>query len=204
MFVEVLLNAVGALTWDYTWWRAGVPWLIFLIGYLPFFLVAFWVFDMESVKQKAITVGSILGFDLVCLVVFGAITGVPSALVSRRALRDVDFADWRQRKAFYTTLLDDPARFDKQTVRVVGDVTKSLGILGYGAGMGAAKLALPFMAESKNASVVRKHMGYGYIAAPHAAARWPSSIATTPSSWRSKRTCPTPPSSSRSRSPFRA
>jgi hypothetical protein len=73
VFVEVLLNAVGALTWDYTWWRAGVPWLIFLIGYLPFFLVAFWVFDMESVKQKAITVGSILGFDVVCLVVFGAI-----------------------------------------------------------------------------------------------------------------------------------
>ena len=73
VFVEVLLNAAGALTWDYTWWRAGVPWLIFLIGYLPFFLVAFWVFDMESVKQKAITVGSILGFDLVCLVVFGAI-----------------------------------------------------------------------------------------------------------------------------------
>jgi hypothetical protein len=73
VFVEVLLNAVGALTWDYTWWSAGVPWLIFLIGYLPFFLVAFWVFDMESVKQKAITVGSILGFDLLCLVVFGAI-----------------------------------------------------------------------------------------------------------------------------------
>ena len=31
------------------------------------------------------------------------------------------------------TLLDDPARFDKQTVHVAGDVTKSMGILGYGA-----------------------------------------------------------------------
>src|SRR6266516_416075 len=31
------------------------------------------------------------------------------------------------------TLLDDPSRFDKQTVRIVGDVTRSLGILGYGA-----------------------------------------------------------------------
>jgi hypothetical protein len=31
------------------------------------------------------------------------------------------------------TLLDDPSRFDKQTVRVAGDVTRSLGILGYGA-----------------------------------------------------------------------
>lgn len=31
------------------------------------------------------------------------------------------------------TLLDDPGRFDKQTVRVAGEVTRSLGILGYGA-----------------------------------------------------------------------
>jgi hypothetical protein len=31
------------------------------------------------------------------------------------------------------TLLDDPSRFDKTTVRIVGDVTKSVGIMGYGA-----------------------------------------------------------------------
>ena len=31
------------------------------------------------------------------------------------------------------TLLDDPSRFDKQTVRVMGTVTKSFGLLGYGA-----------------------------------------------------------------------
>ncbi len=31
------------------------------------------------------------------------------------------------------TLLDDPSRFDKQTVRVAGTVTQSLGVLGYGA-----------------------------------------------------------------------
>jgi len=30
-------------------------------------------------------------------------------------------------------LLDDPTRFDKQTVRIAGDVTRSLGVLGYGA-----------------------------------------------------------------------
>jgi hypothetical protein len=30
-------------------------------------------------------------------------------------------------------LLDDPGRFDKQTVRIAGDVTRSLGVLGYGA-----------------------------------------------------------------------
>jgi hypothetical protein len=73
VFIEVLLNLMGALTWDYSWWSVGAPWLIFLIGYLPFFLVAFWVFDMDSVKKKMVAVGSILGFDVACLVVFGTI-----------------------------------------------------------------------------------------------------------------------------------
>jgi hypothetical protein len=73
VFVEILLNQVGALTWDYAWWNVGAPWLIFLVGYLPFFLVAFWVFDMESVTQKIKVVGGILAFDLVCLVIFAGI-----------------------------------------------------------------------------------------------------------------------------------
>ena len=75
VFVECLLHAVGALTWEYPWWNAGMPWLIFLVGYLYFFLVSFWVFDMESVKKKMITVGAILGFDIICLVVFMGILG---------------------------------------------------------------------------------------------------------------------------------
>ncbi len=75
VIVEILLNAANALTWDYAWWNARAPWLIFLIGYLPFFLVSFWVHDMESVRKKAMTVGAILGFDLVCLVVFGGVLG---------------------------------------------------------------------------------------------------------------------------------
>jgi hypothetical protein len=61
VFVEILLNQVGA------------PWLIFLIGYLPFFLVASWVFDMERLRQKMTVVGSILIFDLICLVLFAGI-----------------------------------------------------------------------------------------------------------------------------------
>ena len=73
VIVECLLNGANALTWDYSWWNLGAPWLIFLIGYLPFFLVSFWVFDMESLKRKVTTVGAILGFDLVCLVVFAGI-----------------------------------------------------------------------------------------------------------------------------------
>ena len=73
VFVEILLNAVGALTWDYPWWSARAPWLIFLCGYFHFFLVSFWVHDMEQVRKKALTVGTILAVDLLALVLFAAV-----------------------------------------------------------------------------------------------------------------------------------
>ena len=75
VFIEVLLNAVGALTWDFPWWSARAPWLILLLGYFPFFLVAFWVYDMKTVRSKAITVGTIFSVDIAALVVFGCVLG---------------------------------------------------------------------------------------------------------------------------------
>jgi hypothetical protein len=75
VFVEYLLNAVGALTWEYAWWNRGAPWLIFLIGYLTFFVAAFWVFDMRSYRRKLWTVGGIWGFDLLCAAVFAGVLG---------------------------------------------------------------------------------------------------------------------------------
>jgi hypothetical protein len=75
VFVEYLLNAAGALTWDYAWWNRGAPWLIFLVGYLPFFLVAFYVYDMTNPRRQALVVGVLLAFDAACLVVFGALLG---------------------------------------------------------------------------------------------------------------------------------
>jgi hypothetical protein len=73
VFVEILLNQVGALTWDYPWWSAGAPWLIFLFGYLTFFLVSYWVFDMESIKKKIQVIGVIYAVDVIALLVFGVI-----------------------------------------------------------------------------------------------------------------------------------
>jgi hypothetical protein len=70
VFIEYLLNSMGMLTWDYPWWNRGAPWLIFIFGYLIFFIVAFWVFDMESLKSKIQVVSGIWIFDLVCLVLF--------------------------------------------------------------------------------------------------------------------------------------
>lgn len=71
VFIEVLLNSVDALTWDWSWWDANTPWLIFLFGYLTFFVVAFWVHDMETVKKKAITTGAIWTIALALVLVFG-------------------------------------------------------------------------------------------------------------------------------------
>ena len=75
VFVEVLLNSIGALTWDHAWWSASAPWLIFLIGYLHFFLVSFWVHDMPTLRAKATTVGIIYAVNLIAVLVFGVILG---------------------------------------------------------------------------------------------------------------------------------
>ena len=71
--VEFLLNGAGQLTWDYWWWNVRMPWLIFLFGYLTFFVVAFWVHDMPTVRQKVRTVLAIYAFDAACLVLFAGV-----------------------------------------------------------------------------------------------------------------------------------
>jgi len=68
--VELALNRFGMLIWQWPWWNATAPWLIFLIGYLPFFLVAYAVYDMESRRRQIATVAAILGFDAVAFATF--------------------------------------------------------------------------------------------------------------------------------------
>jgi hypothetical protein len=70
VFIEYLLNSVNALTWDYSWWNRGMPILIFLFGYLWFFVFAFWVYDMKGFKQKLQVVGALGAVDIIALIVF--------------------------------------------------------------------------------------------------------------------------------------
>jgi len=70
VFVEYLLNGVGALTWDYPWWSRSAPWLIFLFGYLTFFVAAFWVYDMKTLKAKLIAVGTIWAVVIASIILF--------------------------------------------------------------------------------------------------------------------------------------
>ncbi|WP_202318709.1 hypothetical protein [Archaeoglobus neptunius] len=75
VFVEVLLNAASVLVWEYWWWSARMPVLIFFIGYLPFFLVAYRVYDMKSVRKQALTAFGILGFDFALFAISGGVLG---------------------------------------------------------------------------------------------------------------------------------
>jgi len=75
VIVEVWLNRIGALTWEWRGWNAGAPFLIWLVGYLPFFLVAYWVHDMASIKRQIATVGTLAGVVALALGIFGGAFG---------------------------------------------------------------------------------------------------------------------------------
>jgi hypothetical protein len=71
--VECLLNATGALTWEYPWWNTGPAALIIFGGYSLFFTVSFWVHDMKTMRAQVTTVGALLGFDVALLVILGGL-----------------------------------------------------------------------------------------------------------------------------------
>lgn len=75
VIVEIWLNQINALTWDWSWWDANTPWLIFLFGYLWFFVVAFWVHDMNDVKKQAKVVGMLWGIAAALALIFGVVLG---------------------------------------------------------------------------------------------------------------------------------
>ena len=70
VIIEVILNSAGVLTWEYPWWSRSAPWLIFFIGYLPFFVMSYWVFDMKTLKSKLIATGTVWGIIIVSLIIF--------------------------------------------------------------------------------------------------------------------------------------
>jgi hypothetical protein len=75
VFVEVLLNRADALVWEYPWWNFPNVWLIVLFGYLPFMTVAFWVYDMERIRNKITAVSAIYAVDLAAIILFGVLLG---------------------------------------------------------------------------------------------------------------------------------
>ncbi len=67
VFVECLLNIGGHLVWVYEYWNLSFKgiWLIFLFGYLHFFVVAYLVISMKSNRHKAIAVAALFAVAIV-------------------------------------------------------------------------------------------------------------------------------------------
>jgi hypothetical protein len=71
--VEVLLHATGYFHWEYWWWNVPFVPLIVVFGYLWFFLVTAYVYDMRDTRRQARFVGAMAAFVAVALVVFGPV-----------------------------------------------------------------------------------------------------------------------------------
>ena len=67
VFVECLLNIGGHLVWEYPWWNLSFSgiWLIFLIGYLHFYLITLLVVRMRTIKAKITAVGIIYAIPII-------------------------------------------------------------------------------------------------------------------------------------------
>jgi hypothetical protein len=70
VFVEVLLNRAGALVWHWRFWNVPNLGLIFLFGYLHFFVAALIVFDLEGITRKAAAVSTLYAIDIAATLVF--------------------------------------------------------------------------------------------------------------------------------------
>lgn len=71
--VEVLLHATGYFQWEYWFWNVPFVLPIVIFGYLWFFLVAAYVYDMGDVRRQARFVGWMAGLVAAAIVVFGPI-----------------------------------------------------------------------------------------------------------------------------------
>ena len=68
--VETLLNAWGALTWDYSWWGWPNLWSVILFAYAPATAFTIWVHDLRSLRAKLWLLGGIFALDALLLFLF--------------------------------------------------------------------------------------------------------------------------------------
>ena len=71
--VEVLLRATGYFHWEYWFWNVPFVVPIVIVGYLWFFLIAAYVYDMRDIRRQARFVGAMAAVVAAALIVFGPI-----------------------------------------------------------------------------------------------------------------------------------
>jgi hypothetical protein len=74
VLVEVfLVEEAGAFHWEYWWWNTSFPFLIVAFGYMTFFGIAAWVYDMgENRRRQLRVVGALAAIDVVAAIALGA------------------------------------------------------------------------------------------------------------------------------------
>lgn len=73
VFVEVLLNATGYFHWEYWWWNFPFVFPIVIFGYLWFFLIAAYVYDLPDNWGRLRVVGAMATLVATALLVFGPV-----------------------------------------------------------------------------------------------------------------------------------
>ena len=75
VFVEVLLKGTGYFHWEYWWWNFPFVLPIVVFGYLWFFLIAAYVYDLPDNRRRLRVVGTMAALVASALVVFGPVLG---------------------------------------------------------------------------------------------------------------------------------
>jgi len=73
--VELLLHADGVFHWHYWWWNVASFPVIVVFGYLTFYVVTFWVYDMPRRERQLQVVGALAALDLAAGLIFGPLLG---------------------------------------------------------------------------------------------------------------------------------
>jgi hypothetical protein len=73
VFVEVLLNGTGYFHWGYWWWNFPFVLPIVVFGYLWFFLVAAYVYDLPDNRRRLRVVSAMAAIVAIALIVFGPV-----------------------------------------------------------------------------------------------------------------------------------
>jgi hypothetical protein len=71
--VEELLHATGYFHWEYWWWNDTFPFGILVLGYLWFFLITAYVYDLRDTRRQLRVVGAMAAVVATALVLFGPI-----------------------------------------------------------------------------------------------------------------------------------
>ena len=72
VLVEVFLESTGYFTWEYWWWNTPFVPLIVVFGYMTFFAIAAWIYDMGDDRRRQLrVVGALAAVDVVLAVALG-------------------------------------------------------------------------------------------------------------------------------------